>query len=170
METTYASLTRVPPHPSASLTVERKDPCVPRAHTSVKSSPVETSNSKFMRSLLACLLRSRSFPPNLALKTVSITSDPCPYTGIQDSDSDKSSKFGSCIRTSWISVREAVTALMIKEVGDRGSLPNEVIHINRYSPSHDKVIFSMFVNNGICSETPEAALVHHSGEKRKSLT
>ena len=170
MKSVYLSWTRVLPHASTSLTVERNDSCVPQMHIWIKCKPVGTSNSMFMTSSSACPLKRHSCPRNLPLNTAPIPANGYTSGTTSDPDIHKLSNFGSCTKTSRTRARETVSILMVKEVTDRGSLPNEGIHDGRNPPGSDRVIACTFVNHGVCSEKPRGALEDHPSEKCKSLT
>ena len=170
VETRYANFTRLLPHASASLTVERRHSYLQRTSTSVKCNPVGTCNNMSVTPVYAHPLRSRNCPRNLPPKPVPTPGEAFLSAQRRVPRSDKLSRFGNCDTTSRIWARVTPSVSTVKEVTDCGNLADEGIHTWWNPPVPNKNISSASENQGMCSKNSRGTWSCPPSAKRRVLT
>ena len=118
---------------------------MPQISTSAKRNPVGISSSMFKASGPAYPSLSCNRPLNLPFSVVPIRTSFVLSTGTRTPDSDKLSKFGSCVIIFLTCTRSDVSVFMVREVIDCGNLQRVGVH----PPSPNKDILSTFVNHRV---------------------
>jgi len=138
--------------------------------TSVKRSPVGTSDNMFRTLLSAHSPRSSNFPLNLPVRTVPIPANAPLSIRMRDPINDKSSRFGSCAIISRICVRVTTPELMTKEVTDCGNFQSEGTRNGGAPPYPNRCTLSVFVKHEVYSKNRSGTQSCPAIQTRNSLT